>query len=306
MWALTGAGLLSGCGKSPAPPAVQTTFNSPASAAAALFEATQKDDQSALLALFGSDGRELIASGDPEEDKASRERFVESYQKMHRIGLDAENRTALFIGAQNWPFPIPLVNKDGQWSFDTEAGKREVLYRRVGRNESAAIQICQELVAAQKEYVAATHDGDAIHQYAQHFVSTPGRHDGLFWQAGNGDAESPIGPLLAFASSEITSKAEGAGPTPFHGYYFRMLRAQGKDMPGGAKSFIANGHMTGGFGFLAYPAEYRSSGVMTLVVGPDGIVYQMDLGADSVTQAKAMTEVNLSALWTRADAIAGS
>jgi hypothetical protein len=303
--ALVLAAVACGCAKPAAPAVVQRTFESPAAAAAALFDAIQKDDQVALLAVFGPAGRELIQSGDPAEDKDSRAKFIEHYQKMHRIGLDANSRTALVIGAENWPFPIPLVNKDGTWSFDTEAGKREVLYRRVGRNEEDAIQICQQLVQAQREYFAAAHDGDTTHQYAQHFVSTPGHHDGLFWQDSDGGHESPIGPLLAFAGSEVAAKAEGAGRVPFHGYYFRILKAQGKDMPGGAKSFIVNNRMTGGFGFVAYPAEYRSSGVMTFVVGPDGTVYQFDLGADGATRAKAMTELNHDANWSAADADAG-
>lgn len=299
--ALSASVLLTGCAQPPAAPPAERTFASPAAAADALFDATQKNDEAALVAILGPDGLDLIVSGDPAEDKASRENFVQKYRKMHRIGLDAEDRTALFIGAENWPLPIPLVNTDGKWTFDTAAGKREVLYRRVGRNETMAIQIVQELVAAEREYFASGHDGAPAHEYAQHFVSTPGHHDGLFWQAGNGDAESLIGPLLAFAGSEIAAKAEGAGRVPFHGYYFRMLRAQGGDMPGGAKSFIVNGRMTGGFGFLAYPAEYRSSGVMTFMAGPDGVVYQNDLGGEGAAQARATTELNINAAWKLSD-----
>jgi hypothetical protein len=239
-------------------------------------------------------------SGDPAEDKVSREGFVEKYQKMHRIGFDAANRTTLFIGAENWPFPIPLVSKDGKWSFDTDAGKREVLYRRIGSNENAAARICRELVAAEAEYFAKAHDGNAGHEYAQHFVSTPGRHDGLFWQPSDANDDSPLGPLLAFAESEEASKAAHRGRTPFHGYFFRILKAQGVNAPGGAKPYVSDGRMTGGFAFLAYPAEYRSSGVMTFIVGPDGDVYQKDLGPTGETQAKGIVAFDPDSSWQRA------
>jgi len=295
--------VLAGCGAPPAAPPAPSTFDSPAAAANALFVAAQKNDEPALLALFGADGRDLVLSGDPAEDKTGRETFVEKYQKMHRIGLDAQNRTALLIGAENWPFPIPLVQHDGKWSFDTDAGKREVLYRRIGRNENAAIDTCEQLAAAEKEYFASPHDGEPAHQYAQHFVSSAGKHDGLFWEA-DGKTESPIGPLLAFAGSETAAKALHQGPVPFHGYLFHMLRAQGKDMPGGAKSFVVDGRMTGGFGFIAYPADYRSSGVMTFAVGPDGIVYQRDLGAEGATVAHDMTELDLDTTWAPAQSTA--
>ncbi len=297
---LAGAASLASCA-SPAPaPPKQETFDSARAAGAALFDAAQKNDAAALLAVLGPDAEALVSSGDTAEDQSSRATFVTKYQQMHRIGLDAENRTALFVGAENWPFPIPLASKDSKWYFDTDAGKQEILYRRVGRNEESAIRICQELVAAEKEYFARAHDGDATHQYAQHFVSTPGRHDGLFWEAAKGDTESPIGPLLAFASEEAAAKAEHAGPQPFHGYYFRLLKAQGKSATGGEESYIVNGKMTRGFAFLAYPAEYRSSGVMVFLVGADGVVRQKDLGADPAL-AKAIDSFDPDETWTGAN-----
>ncbi len=289
---------LAGCTQKPPAPPAKLMFDTPATAGAALFDAAQKNDDAALLQVFGPDAKDLVSSGDAAEDKTSRENFVEKYQKMHRIGLDGENRTALIVGAENWPFPIPLVENGGKWSFDTDAGKNEVLYRRIGRNEASAERTCQELVAAQREYFAKTHDGDTTHQYAQHLVSTAGKHDGLFWEAVKGDDESPIGPLLAFANSEAEAKEAHTGPVPFQGYFFRMLRAQGASVPGGAKSYIVNGKMTGGFAFLAYPAEYRSSGVMTFIVGPDGVVSQKDLGPDTTTQAKAVTAFDVDTTWT--------
>jgi hypothetical protein len=303
-WALTfaGAAALASCGSpAPAPAAPkQETYDSARAAGAALFDAAQKNDEAGLLTVLGPDAGTLVSSGDATEDADSRTAFVTKYKQMHRIGLDAENRTALFVGAENWPFPIPLASKDAKWYFDTDAGKKEILYRRIGRNEEAAIRICQELAAAQKEYFARAHDGDATHQYAQHFVSASGKHDGLFWEAANGDTESPIGPLLAFASEEAAAKAEHAGPQPFHGYYFRLLKAQGKNAMGGEESYLVNGKMTRGFAFLAYPAEYRSSGVMVFLVGPDGTVRQKDLGADP-SLAKAITAFDPDETWSGAD-----
>jgi len=297
--ALASVTLLASCG-SPAPaPPKQQTYDSAQAAGTALFDAAQKNDVAGLLSVLGPDAGPLVSSGDAAEDADSRATFVTKYQQMHRIGLDGENRTALFVGAENWPFPIPLMSKDSKWYFDTGAGKQEILYRRIGRNEEAAMRICQQLVAAEKEYFARAHDGDATHQYAQHFVSTPGRHDGLFWEAAKGDTESPIGPLLAFASEEAAAKAAHAGPRPFHGYYFRLLKAQGKNATGGEESYIVNGKMTRGFAFLAYPAEYRSSGVMVFLVGPDGTVRQKDLGAD-LSLAKAMTAFDPDETWTDA------
>jgi hypothetical protein len=297
-----GAMLAQGCASRPAvAPAAQQTFDTPAAAGAALFDAAQKSDPTALLAVLGPDAKDLVSSGDAAEDQASRATFVEKYRQMHRVGLDADNRTTLFVGAENWPVPIPLVSTDAKWSFDTAAGKLAVLYRRVGRNEESAVRICRELVAAEREYFSRAHDGGPAHQYAQHFLSSPGRHNGLFWEGGNGETESPIGPLLAFATSEADAKAAGAGHVPFHGYYFHMLKSQGKSAPGGQKAYVVRDRMTKGFAFVAYPAEYRSSGVLTFVVGPDGVVRQKDLGADSVTLVRGMTAFDPDMTWTRVE-----
>lgn len=298
--ALSGVTALAACGSPPPAPPKQQTYDSARAAGAALFDAAQKNDTAGLLTVLGPEAGSLVSSGDAAEDETSRATFVTKYRRMHRIGLDAENRTALFVGAENWPLPIPLARKDSKWYFDTDAGKQEILYRRIGRNEESAIRICQALVAAEKEYFARAHDGDTTHQYAQHFISTPGRQDGLFWEGPTGDAVSPIGPLLAFASEETTAKAAHAGPQPFHGYYFRLLKAQGTHVNGGAESYIVNGKMTRGFAFLAYPAEYRSSGVMVFLVGADGVVRQRDLGADP-SLAKAMTAFDPDETWTGVD-----
>ncbi len=296
-----GAVGMQACARAQPQPQAQRTFDSASDAGAALFDAVQKNDDAALVSLFGPKASALIWSGDAAADKNSRETFVEKYQQMHRVGLDADNWMTLFVGAENWPMPIPLTSQDGKWHFDTDAGEREVLYRRIGRNEEAAIRVCDALVAAEHEYYGSAHDGVASHQYAQHFVSAPGRHDGLFWQDGAGESDSPIGPLLAFAASEEAAKAAGHGRLPFRGYYFRILKAQGANAAGGARDYVVDGHMTDGVAFLAYPAEYRSSGVMTFMVGPDGAVYEKDLGATVEDQASALTTFDPDGTWQRAE-----
>jgi hypothetical protein len=193
----------------------------------------------------------------------------------------------LYIGAHNWPWPIPLVNKGNSWYFDTEAGKKEILYRRIGRNEISTIRVCQELVAAQKEFYAAQHN-----EYAQKIFSDEGQHNGLYWKAADGEPQSPIGPLVASAVAQGYAKSQDGAPTPYRGYYYLILTRQGKNGPGGAKSYIVDGKMTGGFAIVAYPAEYRSSGVMTFIVGADGVVYENDLGKKTEGLAKAMKEYN--------------
>ena len=268
----------------------QKTFSSAEEASKALFTAAQNNDEKAMLDLLGPDGKHIVSSGDEAEDAESRATFVRRYQEMHRLVKEPDGMTTLYIGARNWPTPIPLVDKANVWYFDTEAGKKEILYRRVGRNEMSAIRVCQELVAAEKEYRAAEHN-----QYAEKIVSDEGRHNGLYWKTADGQPQSPVGPLVA------TAVAEGNGsPTPYRGYYYHILTSQGKSSPGGAKSYIVNGKMTAGFAFVAYPAEYRSSGVMTFVVSQDGVVYQKDLGKSTEVLAKAMKEYNRDSGWKKA------
>ena len=274
----------------------QKTFSSPEDASNALFTAVQNDDEKALLDILGPDGKQIVSSGDDTEDAESRANFVQKYLEMHRLVKEPDGTTTLYIGAENWPTPIPLVNKGNLWYFDTEAGKNEILYRRVGRNELSAIRVCQELVAAEKEYHSAQHN-----EYAQKIFSDEGQHDGLYWKAAEGEPESPVGPLVASAFAGDTAKSQEGVPTPYRGYYYRMLTRQGKNGPGGAKSHIVNGKMTGGFAFVAYPAEYRSSGVMTFIVSEDGVVYQKDLGKKTDVLAKAMKEYNPNSSWQKAE-----
>ena len=272
----------------------QKTFSSPEIASNALVAAAQNNDEKAMLDILGPDEKQIVSSGDEAEDAESRASFVSRYQQMHRLVKEPDGTTVLYIGAENWPTPIPLVNNSSSWYFDTEAGKKEILFRRIGRNEISTISVCQELVAAQKEFYSAQHN-----EYAQEIFSNEGQHNGLYWKASEGETQSPIGPLVAQAF--VTGKSQGSAPAPYRGYYYRILTRQGKNGPGGAKSYIANGKVTGGFAFVAYPAEYRSSGVMTFVVNEDGTVYQKDLGKKTDALAKTMKEYNPNSSWQTAE-----
>jgi hypothetical protein len=277
----------------------QKTFESPAQAVEAMYSAAKKNDTDELILIFGPEAKDLLASGDPVADKLDRERALSKYEEMHRLVIEPDKSTRLYIGAENWPFPIPLVQKNGRWLFDTDAGKQEVLFRRIGRNEYATIDILGALVAAQKEYASMPRDGDSK-QYAQKLLSDEGKHNGLFWKAAEGELPSPIGPLVAAASAEGYTKAK-VGPTPFHGYIYRIIGSQGKDAPGGAMSYMSNGRLTRGFAIVAYPAKYRNSGVMTFIVNQDGKVYQKDLGPRTEAIAAAMTQYNPDKTWTLAE-----
>jgi hypothetical protein len=274
----------------------QKTFSSAEEASNALVTAAQSNDEKAMLDILGPEGKKIVSSGDDVEDAENRANFVRRYQDMHRLMKEPDGSTTLYIGAENWPTPIPLVNKGNLWYFDTEAGKKEILYRRVGRNEISTIRVCQELVVAQKEYYSTQHE-----EYAQKIFSDPGQPNGLYWKAADGAPESPIGPLVASAVAEGYAKGQNGPPTPYRGYYFHILTRQGKNAPGGAKSYIVNGKMTEGFAFAAYPAEYGSSGVMTFIVDEDGVVYQKDLGKKTDVLGKAMKEYNPGPGWEKSE-----
>ncbi len=270
----------------------QKTFASAEEASKALVTAAQSNDEKAMLDILGPDGKQIISSGDATEDAQNRANFAQRYQEMHRLVKEPDGTTTLYTGADNWPLPIPLMNKGNSWYFDTEAGKREILYRRVGRNEMSTIRVCQELVAAQKEYYSTQHN-----EYAQQIFSDEGQHNGLYWKAAEGEPQSPIGPLVASAVAEGYVKGRNGPPTPYRGYLYHILTSQGASAPGGAKSYLVDGKMTGGFAFVAYPAEYRSSGVMTFIVGEDGVVYRKDLGRQTDVIGKAMKEYNPDSTW---------
>jgi len=272
----------------------QKTFSSPDEASNALVAATRNNDEKGMLNILGPDGKQIVSSGDETEDAQNRANFVERYQEMHRLVKEPDGTIVLYIGAKNWPTPIPLVNKGNSWYFDTDAGKKEILFRRIGRNEISTIRVCQELVAAEKEYHSAEHA-----EYAQKIFSDEGQHNGLYWKVAEGEPPSPIGPLVASAVAQGYAKNRDGAPTPYRGYYYHILTRQGKNAPGGVNRYIVNGKMTGGFAFVAYPAEYRSSGVMTFIVGVDGVVYQKDLGKKTEVLARGMKEYNPDSRWQK-------
>jgi Protein of unknown function (DUF2950) len=274
----------------------QKTFSSPEAASKALVAAAQGNDEKAMLDILGPEGKRIVSSGDDTEDAGNRANFVQRYQEMHRLVREPDGTTTLYIGPENWPVPIPLAKSGDVWYFDTEAGKKEILYRRVGRNEMSTMKVCQELVAAEKEYYSTQRN-----EYAQKFFSDEGKQNGLYWKAADSEPQSPIGPLVASAVNEGYTRTQDGGPTPYRGYYFHILTRQGGTAPGGAKGFIVNGKMTEGFAFVAYPAEYRSSGVMTFIVGQDGVVYQKDLGKKTDVLAKAMKEYNPNSSWQKVE-----
>ncbi len=275
-----------------------TKFVSPQSAEKALYSAVKAGDTNAVLAIFGPEGKEYLLTEDPAQDKSALDTFAEDYETMHRWATVEGGALVLDIGTENYPFPFPLVKTaDGQWEFSSTRAEKEIQARQIGDNELTVIDIVNEMADAQVEYFNTTHDGGAVKQYAQRFVSSEGKHDGLYWKAGEGEAESPLGPLAARASAEGYQRGTKESPQPFHGYFYRILKEQGARAEGGAKSYVVDGKMTRGFAILAYPAEYRQSGVMTFVIGKDGRVFQKDLGAETVATAKEMKAFDPDDTW---------
>jgi hypothetical protein len=274
----------------------QQVFQSPDEAAAALATAVKSGVKQEMLKVFGPDGEDIISSGDEVSDAGYREKFTAAYEARHAISMEGENKAVLMLGPKDYPFPVPLVRRKTGWEFDTEAGRQEVLFRRIGHNELDAMQTCLAYVDAQNEY-AEKDRGAGPGVYAQRIVSTPGHKDGLYWPA-DGD-ESPFGELAAEASAE--GYKVGGGPRPFHGYYYRILTRQGPHAPGGELDYVVNGKMIGGFGLVAYPAEYGNSGVMTFIVNHAGTVYQKNLGPDTAELAKRITSFDPDKSWTTAN-----
>jgi hypothetical protein len=277
----------------------QRTFASLQDASHALFVAMQSQDDQSVLNVLGPAAKEVLSSGDPAEDSDARVAFVVKYQDMHRFVTEPNGTVELVVGAENWPFPIRLVSNRGSWYFDTAAGKDEIVFRRVGKNELSAIEASRELVEAEKQYFAHPPAGFPK-QFAQKLVSEEGRHDGLYWHGAYDEFDSPIEALIAYADGN-DPKDPSADPAPFSGYFFRILSSQGPHAPGGAKSYVVDGRMTGGFAFVAYPVEYRSSGVMTFIVDESGTVYEKDLGPDTTKIAKAMTAYDPDSTWHPAE-----
>lgn len=276
----------------------QKTFASPAEAVRALVKAAEDGNQEEMLALLGDDGKELVYSGDPVQDKTGMERFVKSYKTKHAIVTEDDKTRILQVGANNWPMPIPIVNDGGKWRFDAASGKEELLYRRIGRNELDAIAACRGYIDAQRDYAAEGHDGLPAGIYAQRLMSSPGKQDGLYWETAEGEPTSPAGPLLAAAEGQgYESQGLGGKSQPYHGYFYRILKAQGVSANGGAKSYLNDGKLSGGVAVVAYPAEYKVSGVMTFIMNQDGVVYEKNLGENTAELAKAMKEYNPDNTW---------
>lgn len=278
----------------------QQDYKSPQDAVDALVASAKSGDQNAALVVLGREGEDIISSGDKVADDAVRQRFVASYDAKHQITMEGDRKAILIIGDNDYPFPIPLArNKNGTWSFDTDAGRQEILFRRIGHNELDTIQTCLAYVDAQIDYANKDRTGAGVGVYAERFISAPGKKDGLYWPSAQGEEDSPLGELFATATRE--GYRSGEGRTPYHGYYYKILTRQGPAAPGGAADYLVNGKMIGGFALVAYPAEYRNSGVMTFLVNHDGTVFQKDLGPDTGKIAEAMTAYNPDKTWTKAD-----
>ena len=274
------------------------SFGSPESAGQAVYQAAKSDDANAVLAIFGPEGKEFLLTDDPAEQKAAFDAFAVDYDKMHRWGKAEGGEAVLSVGVENYPFPFPLVkNTEGQWTFSAAGAKKEFLARRIGDNELTVVDVLNEMANAQYEYFSTTHDGSKVKQYAQRFISSDGKHDGLYWKVPEGETESPLGPLSARASAEGYKKGTAESPQPFHGYFYRILTQQGSHAPGGARNYVVNATMTRGFAILAYPAEYRKTGVMTFMIGQDGRVFQTDLGPETVETAKETPSFDPDETW---------
>jgi hypothetical protein len=274
----------------------QKVFGSPEEALKALVETARDGDKKGMMAMLGPEGKDIISSGDEVADKNALERFVKEYQEKVDFVKEKEDRVSVIIGNDNWPFPIPIVKKSEGWVFDTKAGREEVLNRRLGRNELNAIQVCLAYVEAQREYAITDRERDGIIQYARKLWSDPGRRNGLYWEAAEGEVQSPLGPLMAQATTKGYTK-KGGKPVPYYGYYFKILKGQGPNAPGGAYSYVINGRMVAGFALVAWPAGYGVSGVMTFLVNQNGTVYQKDLGPKTEEAAKVMTRYNPDRTW---------
>ncbi|MCX5845388.1 MAG: DUF2950 domain-containing protein [Deltaproteobacteria bacterium] len=281
----------------------QRHFSSPEEALKTLVEAVKAKDETAIGQIFGPSGKDLH-SGDKVQDAAEFDELARHLAEKTTLVKESDSKVLLHIGNENWPFPIPIVRKDGQWFFDTEAGKEEILNRRIGENELTAILVCRTYVKAQREYTLKDWDGDGIFAYAQKLRSAPGKRNGLFWRASPGESVSPLGELVAKARMEGYKKEKTAfkeeTPTPFHGYYFKILTRQGKNVPGGKYNYIINGNMVGGFALVAFPSNWGKSGVMTFIVNQQGKVNQKNIGPNTTKIAREMKLYNPDKTWTPA------
>jgi hypothetical protein len=294
---LLAAGLVVGAPLLPAGPKDgRQTFATPQEAVQTTIDAAEHNDTAALLQLFGPGGKDIVESGDPVEDKDLRTEFARSAHEKLQIDVDplTPDRVTFTVGEQEWPFPVPVIRKDGKWQLDSASGRIEILARRIGRNELNAMEVCRGYAEAQMEYAAAARDGDRVLKYAQKIASAPGKQDGLYSE---GVPDSLVSQ--AFAGAAAANPTAGKKPEPYHGYYFRVLKSQGPDAAGGAFDYVVNGKMIGGFALVAWPAEYGVSGIGTFIINHDGVVYERDLGAGTAVAVRQMTQFNPGKSWQR-------
>jgi hypothetical protein len=279
----------------------EKTFATPGKATLALYTAVKSGDGQTVAAIFGSNSNDILHTGDDVADKNMADNFIRRYEQMHRVVIEPDQTATLYIGAENWPLPISIVkNSSGAWYFDTESGKREILQRRVGANENDAIEILHALVDAQHDYAAVLHDSDRTKHYALKFLSDEGKQNVLYWKTADNAPQSPIGPLRVSATSEGYTPQQGKQAL-FHGYYYRILTRQGAAAKGGARDYVVDGELVRGFAFVAYPTEYRNSGVMTFIVNQSGVVFQKDLGPQTSDLAATMKQYNPDDSWEQVD-----
>jgi Protein of unknown function (DUF2950) len=281
-------------------PPAPMTFNTPREAAEALIVAAENYDVPVLLKIFGPDGKSFISSSDPVRDKSIAADFAAKARNKLLVTIDPKNQeqAVLSVGADEWPFPVPIVRKGSRWYFDAKEGREEILFRRIGSNELDAIQICRGFVDAQKQYASEIHDNSGVNQYAQKIISSPGKHDGLYWQKADGTPGGPISEAIARAIEEGYTPGKNSG---YHGYYFKVLKAQGPAAKLGQLNYVIEGVMIGGFALVAFPAEYRVTGVKTFIISYDGIVYEKDMGPQTLNAAAAMELYNPDKTWHRTD-----
>ncbi len=277
----------------------QKTFTSPEKAVQALVASLKKADNVTAIAVLGPNSEQLISSGDPVADRRMRERFLSAYDEKQRLDKEGKSKAVLVIGKNDWPFPIPIVKSKNLWRFDSRAGSQEIINRRIGANELDTIQTCLAFIDAQMEYAMNDYDGDGLLEYAAKFWSDPGKKNGLYWQTGEGEAPSPLGEHFAKAKAEGYTKKEA--PSPYHGYFYRILTGQGKYAEGGAYDYLVNGHLLGGIALVAFPAQYGASGVMTFIVNHDGVVYQKDLGRKTAEIASGIIVFDPGPDWKKVE-----
>lgn len=278
----------------------QRSFATPEEAVNALAAAVKADDAKEMLIILGSEGKELIFSGDEVADKAGREKFLKAYYDMNNLEKVSADKVVLHVGKDNWSLPIPIVEKGSTWVFDTKAGKEEILNRRIGRNELNVIEVLHAYIDAQCKYASKDRNGDGVKEFAQKIISTEGKQDGLYWEAQEGEEMSPLGLFVAQAANEgYAKKGGGINLSPFYGYYYKILKGQGEYATGSAYDYVVNGKMILGYALIAYPAQYGNSGIMTFIVNQAGIIYEKNLGKNTVSIAKAMKKFNPDKTWRK-------